>query len=112
MRLDSTLGWAGMLAVLTGCAARGNAPAVVPLLPPEQVAVRVYLIGDAGAPAPGGEPVFEALTRELKSTTGERVVVWVSGCVMHLSMACGVAGPRWPGHVRNHPAAGGLPAGR
>ncbi|HEX6434714.1 MAG TPA: metallophosphoesterase, partial [Gemmatimonadales bacterium] len=76
MRFDS-LCWTGALAVLTGCAARGNAPAAAPLLPPEQVAVRVYLIGDAGAPAPGGEPVFKALTRELESTSGDRVVVFL-----------------------------------
>lgn len=77
MRFDSTQHWAGMLAVLTGCATRGAPPSVVPLLPPEQVAARVYLIGDAGAPAPGGEPVLEALSRELARTSGERVVVFL-----------------------------------
>jgi hypothetical protein len=66
-----------MLAGLTGCAARSTPPSVLPLLPSDQIAVRVYLIGDAGAPAAEGEPVLEALRRELTGTSGERVVVFL-----------------------------------
>jgi hypothetical protein len=77
VRFDSTLGRTVVLAGLTGCAARASPPSLVPQLPSDQVAVRVYLIGDAGAPAPEGEPVLEALRRELTETRGERVVVFL-----------------------------------
>jgi hypothetical protein len=49
----------------------------VPAIPPEQLAASVYLIGDAGAPAAGGEPVLEALTRELRAGATKRVVVFL-----------------------------------
>jgi Calcineurin-like phosphoesterase len=41
------------------------------------VALRLYLIGDAGAPNPAGEPVLVALSRELRSGTGDHVVVYL-----------------------------------
>jgi hypothetical protein len=37
----------------------------------------LYLIGDAGAPAPGREPVFEALRQQLRTRPGEQVVVFL-----------------------------------
>jgi hypothetical protein len=74
---EFTRGRMVVFAGLVGCAAQPTPPAVVPPLPSDQVAARVYLIGDAGAPAPGGEPVLEALSRELRDTTGERVVVFL-----------------------------------
>jgi hypothetical protein len=77
VRFNSPLGPALLLAGLTGCASPAAPPAVVPLLPSEQVAARVYLIGDAGAPAPGGEPVLQALRRQLLGAAGERVVVFL-----------------------------------
>ena len=49
MRVRPALWRTAALAVLTGCATRTTPPPVIPLLQPEQVAVRVYLIGDAGA---------------------------------------------------------------
>jgi hypothetical protein len=77
VKVNTTLGRLGILAALTGCAARTAAAPAAPLLRPEQIAIRVYLIGDAGAPAPEGEPVLQALSRELRATTGERVVVFL-----------------------------------
>jgi calcineurin-like phosphoesterase family protein len=52
-------------------------PAPVPAIPPEDVAYRLYLIGDAGAPNPKGEPVLQALSRDLGSRGGERLVVFL-----------------------------------
>ena len=77
MKLDSPLGRMVLLAGLAGCASHAMPPSVVPQLSADQVAARVYLIGDAGAPAPDGEPVLQALRRELTETRGERVVVFL-----------------------------------
>lgn len=52
-------------------------PAPVPALPPEQVALSLYLIGDAGAPDPKGEPVLQALARDLATRGTQRVVVFL-----------------------------------
>jgi hypothetical protein len=52
-------------------------PAPVPALPPAQVATSLYLIGDAGAPDPEGEPVLRALSRELSTGGHQRVVVFL-----------------------------------
>jgi hypothetical protein len=49
----------------------------VPELPPEEVAVSLYLIGDAGEPDSAGEPVLMALRRDLASRHSERVVVFL-----------------------------------
>jgi hypothetical protein len=62
---------------VAGCA---GAPAIsqpVPRLPRAELAVTLYLIGDAGDPNPAGEPVLRALGRELKSGGRERVVVFL-----------------------------------
>lgn len=77
MKLDSPLGRMVVLAGLTGCASHATPPSVVPQLSVDQVAARVYLIGDAGAPAAEREPVLRALRRELTETRGERVVVFL-----------------------------------
>ena len=66
-----------MLAGLTACATHLPSRPPVPALPREQLLASVYLIGDAGAPAAGGEPVLEALTRELRAATTKRVVVFL-----------------------------------
>jgi hypothetical protein len=63
--------------VVAGCA---GAPAIsqpVPRLPREQLALTLYLIGDAGDPNPAGEPVLQALGRELESGGRERVVLFL-----------------------------------
>jgi Calcineurin-like phosphoesterase len=68
------------LAALVGmaaCAGRLPTRAPVPALPVDQVALSLYLIGDAGAPDPRGEPVLQALSDELGSRSGERVVVFM-----------------------------------
>jgi hypothetical protein len=49
----------------------------VPVLPPSDLAVSLYLIGDAGAPNPAGEPVLQALSRELESGGAPGVVVFL-----------------------------------
>ena len=48
----------------------------VPALP-EQIAATVFLIGDAGAPAAGGEPVLAALRRELADRPPATVVLYL-----------------------------------
>jgi calcineurin-like phosphoesterase family protein len=72
-------GWrASVLLVLAACAGSPlPTPAPVPALPRDQVATTLYLIGDAGSPAPGGEPVLQALRRDLETGTGQRVVVFL-----------------------------------
>jgi hypothetical protein len=47
------------------------------VLPPDEVEASLYLIGDAGDPDPHGEPVLEALRRDLASSQAERVVVFL-----------------------------------
>jgi len=69
------------LAALVGLAACAGTPspqpAPLPALPPEQLALSMYLIGDAGAPDPQGEPVLQALRRELRTSSHHRVVVFL-----------------------------------
>ena len=68
------------LAVLVGvtaCASRLPPATPVPALPVDQVALSLYLIGDAGAPDPRGEPVLQALSDELGTRSSERVVVFM-----------------------------------
>jgi 3',5'-cyclic AMP phosphodiesterase CpdA len=70
--------WAWAAAAALGACA--NSPALsppVPELPAGEVATRIYLIGDAGAPKTGGEPVLQALGRDLEVGTAERVVVFL-----------------------------------
>jgi Calcineurin-like phosphoesterase len=70
----SALALAGTLA----CAGHRPPPVVpVPAIPPEEVAVSVYLIGDAGKPDSTGEPVLMALRRDLAARHSERVVVFL-----------------------------------
>jgi hypothetical protein len=67
----------GLLATL-GCA--GAPPPVtapVPALPPGEVETSLYLIGDAGNPNPKGEPVLEALSKDLGARRSRRVVLFL-----------------------------------
>ncbi|MGE5230094.1 MAG: hypothetical protein ACM3NS_00035, partial [Deltaproteobacteria bacterium] len=67
------LAWVGLVAA---CA--GARPAVAPPVPAGAgVETTLFLIGDAGAPAPGGEPVLQALARALETAAGERLVVFL-----------------------------------
>ena len=66
------------LAGALACAGHRPPPLVpVPALPPEDVAVSLYLIGDAGKPDSAGEPVLMALRRDLASRRSPRVVVFL-----------------------------------
>ncbi|HEX6615160.1 MAG TPA: metallophosphoesterase [Gemmatimonadales bacterium] len=58
---------------------------VVPALP-EQIAATVFLIGDAGAPAAGGEPVLEALRRELAGRPPATLVLYLGDNVYPLGL--------------------------
>jgi len=59
--------------------ARHRPPLLVPVpeLPPEDVAVSLYLIGDGGKPDSTGEPVLMALRHDLASRRSQRVVVFL-----------------------------------
>jgi len=70
--------WWGAVAVAgaLGCAANPLAqPELVPGLAPESVVTSVYLIGDAGKPDTTGEPVLEALSRDITSRRSDPPVV-------------------------------------
>ena len=59
------------------CGGTPASPAPVPQLPPERLVTRIYLIGDAGNPRAGGEPVLEALSKDLSAPSAEPVVVFL-----------------------------------
>ncbi|HEY8196897.1 MAG TPA: metallophosphoesterase [Gemmatimonadales bacterium] len=66
--------------LLGALACAGASPPVtapVPALPPGEVESSLYLIGDAGDPDPAGEPVLEALARDLGSRRSKRVVLFL-----------------------------------
>jgi Calcineurin-like phosphoesterase len=52
-------------------------PSPVPALPADRITTRLYLIGDAGAPDPAGEPVLQALGRDLDSSDADEVVLFL-----------------------------------
>ena len=64
----------GALALLGGCAT--PAPAADPPAPLPAVETRLYLIGDAGAPAPG-DPVLKALSGQLKADPTRSMAVFL-----------------------------------
>ncbi|MFL5401247.1 MAG: metallophosphoesterase family protein [Gemmatimonadales bacterium] len=72
---------AGLASALFAAAACAGSPppnpAPVPALPPAEVESSLYLIGDAGAPDPQGEPVLQALSRELGSHGPHPVVLFL-----------------------------------
>jgi hypothetical protein len=49
----------------------------VPAIAPEELETRLFLIGDAGKAAPGGEPVLVALSREIASDPAKSLVVFL-----------------------------------
>lgn len=66
------------LAAAQGCAGSPPArPVPLPAVAPGDLAASLYLIGDAGKPDSTGEPVLEALRRDLASRASERVVVFL-----------------------------------
>lgn len=65
-----------MLLVAAACASRPAAP--TELAPPAtDIVSRVYLVGDAGAPDPDGEPVLAALRADLAAVEAPAVVVFM-----------------------------------
>jgi len=77
-RRAAVLAWPALLAGALGCAARlipARQPA--PQLSPGVIAASVFLIGDAGAPAPAGEPVLQALTALLQAGPDSSLVVFL-----------------------------------
>jgi hypothetical protein len=66
-----------LLGLVAACAGGppGAPPAAQPA--PADVEISVFLIGDAGAPNPAGEPVLRVLAQELGDAPGERVVVFL-----------------------------------
>lgn len=67
-----------MLAGALACAGHRPPPQVpVPELRPEDVAVSLYLIGDAGKPDSAGDPVLLALRHDLATHHSQRVVVFL-----------------------------------
>ncbi len=55
----------------------GASPTPRPVLPAQDVEQTLILIGDAGKPAPGGEPVLKALSRELSREPERTTVVFL-----------------------------------
>jgi Calcineurin-like phosphoesterase len=69
--------WPGASLALLACAAHVSAPTPASPIPLTELATSVFLIGDAGAPDPDGEPVLQALRRDLASAPDQRIVVFL-----------------------------------
>jgi hypothetical protein len=67
---------AGLLSTI-GCAKPLPVVIPVPELQPAEVETSLYLIGDAGAPDPSGEPVLEALAHDLHARRSRRIVLYL-----------------------------------
>lgn len=65
------------VALATGCAGAVQPAPVAPPAPATEVETRLYLIGDAGNPSPRGEPVLQALSRQLGEAPGKSFVVYL-----------------------------------
>ncbi len=67
-----------LLAATLACAGTPHpTPVPVPEPPPGLTEATIFLIGDAGNPAPGGEPVIEALARQVARAPGSAAVVFL-----------------------------------
>ena len=62
---------------LQGAGSRIRLPSRWPCPAPGDVVATVFLIGDAGSPAPGGEPVLEALTHDASLARGRGTIVFL-----------------------------------
>jgi Calcineurin-like phosphoesterase len=58
-----------------------------PAIAQAELETRLFLIGDGGKPAPGGEPVLAALSREIASDPGRSFVVFLGDNVYPRGMA-------------------------
>ena len=65
------------LVLVAGCgvAHPASQPAAMPA--PEEVSATLFLIGDAGSPAPGGEPVLRSLERDASLARGRTTIVFL-----------------------------------
>jgi Calcineurin-like phosphoesterase len=70
-----------IVAALAGVLACAGVPpttlAPIPVIPAAKRELSLYLIGDAGAPDSAGEPVLQALDRDLAATSTQRFVVFL-----------------------------------
>ena len=80
-----------LLALLLATPGAPEAPALAPGLEPDSVSEALFLIGDAGRPAKGGEPVLIALRQQLERSAGRATVVFLGDNVYP-------AGLPTPGH--------------
>ncbi len=71
---------------VAGCAARIIPPSSVPPLAAGEAVATVFLIGDAGAPNPAGEPVLEALSRSLADRADSTVILFIGDNVYPLGL--------------------------
>jgi hypothetical protein len=71
---------------LAGCAARVIPPSAVPPAATPDIAATVFLIGDAGAPRPSGEPVLEALERALAGHPDTTLILFLGDNVYPLGL--------------------------
>jgi Calcineurin-like phosphoesterase len=74
--------------------------APAPVAPARDVARTLLLIGDAGDPAPGGEPVLQALSRELAQAPSRTLVVFLGDNVYPAGLAARGAPGREEGERR------------
>jgi hypothetical protein len=63
--------------LLSACVAAHPAAAPVPVPAAADIAETLFLIGDAGKPAPSGDPVLTALTQEASRDPGRNTVVFL-----------------------------------
>lgn len=66
-------------ALLVGACAQHILPRPAPeaVVPSDSLEVALFLIGDGGDPAPGGEPVLEALSKQLRADPARSLVVFL-----------------------------------
>lgn len=82
----------GALAIVLAALAAAATPAVPAA---QDVSETLILIGDAGDPAPGGEPVLTALTREIARDPTHTVVVFLGDNLYEV----GLSPPGFPGRA-------------
>ena len=69
--------WLAGACLAAACVGAGGGPLAAPVPAGAAVETSLFLIGDAGAPAPLGEPVLHALVDALGNAAGDRVVVFL-----------------------------------
>jgi hypothetical protein len=79
MTRPSRLAVVGLLLTFSACASAAEFAEVKPAAPvaPAEVVTTLFLIGDAGAPNPAGEPVLKALAQQVGEAAGEPIIVFL-----------------------------------